>query len=106
MILSVRRAFSSTEKSLTALFPGMLEGVKAQASLAIKLTQPHELGVQYNNVMLNPDRDSNFNHIEFTPDSVRLEFKTARQDDYRRLAEIKTGFTVCFCFFPFIMLGR
>ncbi|CEM06996.1 unnamed protein product [Vitrella brassicaformis CCMP3155] len=77
-------------KALVQIFPQALQGAKAQAGFLSRLQQPHELGKAYKNVVLNPNRKSAFSHIEFTPDSVRLEFLTAKDPQYRQLAEIAT----------------
>uniref|UniRef100_A0A0G4HYE5 Uncharacterized protein n=1 Tax=Chromera velia CCMP2878 TaxID=1169474 RepID=A0A0G4HYE5_9ALVE len=85
---------SSSSSSVIRLFPAALQSVAAQRAFVARLEAPHELGMAHKNVVLNPDRGAAFTHVEFTPDSVRLEFKTSQDEQYRKLAELKTEFAL------------
>lgn len=49
----------------------------AKTALLLKLHEQHQAGAVYRNVVLNPDKNSLFSHVEFARDTVRLEFVTS-----------------------------
>lgn len=77
-------------KALTMILPAALQSTRSKAALLMRLQQEHDTGKLHKNVILNTDKNSSFSHIEFTPDTVRLEFLTSQDPTYRRLAEIAT----------------
>ncbi len=82
--------------ALARILPGTMRSAAAQAAFVSKLEAPHVPSAVHKNIILNKDSSASFTHIEFTEDSVRLEFKTSKDDKYRKLAEAKTSFEVGF----------
>lgn len=77
-------------KDLTLILPAVLRSARSKVALLMKLQENHQTGQLHKNVILNTDRNSSFSHIEFTPDTVRLEFLSSQDPTYRLLAKIAT----------------